>query len=170
MSSDAGLYFWRSDDDLFLFVSGRVTATEAYSLYHHVEGWISEHPRGSIYVDLDRTNYVDSTTIGTLIRLHKQQHAAGGAFFLCNLSAPVADVIAKTKLTRYFDIIENETLHLIEEDCVEQMPRHSGHDVDSSFVLDAHNDICEARPELTPLFEGLMGVLRDAEGDPPSDR
>jgi hypothetical protein len=51
MSSDAGLYFWRSDDDLFLFVSGRVTATEAYSLYRHVEGWVSEHPRGSIYVD-----------------------------------------------------------------------------------------------------------------------
>ena len=82
MPSDAGMYFWRAGDELVLFVTGRVTATEAYSMYRHVEGWLEEHPHGSVFVDLDQTNYIDSTTIGTLIRLHKQQRAAGGGFCL----------------------------------------------------------------------------------------
>tara|TARA_B100000614_G_C14555545_1_gene495399 strand:- start:1358 stop:1843 length:486 start_codon:yes stop_codon:yes gene_type:complete len=157
------MYFWRAGDELVLFVTGRVTATEAYSMYRHVEGWLEEHPHGSVFVDLDQTNYIDSTTIGTLIRLHKQQRAAGGGFCLCNLSPAVADIIEKTKLTRYFRIIENDALHSIEHDYLERMPRHDGRDVESSFVLDAHNDICRVRPELAPKFEGLMKVLREQQ-------
>mgnify|MGYP006273873347 CR=1 FL=1 len=164
MSSDTGMYFWRSGEQLFLFVAGRVTATEAYAMYRHVEGWVSDHPQSSIFVDLDHTDYIDSTTIGTLIRLHKQQRAAGGEFYLCNLSASVADIIAKTKLTGYFDILENDALHSIEQESLQRMPKHDGHDVDSSFVLDAHNDICRVRPELTPKFEGLISVLRRQVG------
>lgn len=164
MPSDAGMYFWRAGDELILFVTGRVTATEAYAMYQHVEDWLREHPHGSVFVDLDQTNYIDSTTIGTLIRLHKQQHSAGGLFCLCNLSGPVAEIIEKTKLSRYFDIIENDTLHSIEHEYLEQLPRSRGKDVDSAFVLDAHNDICQVRPELTPKFESLISVLRQQTG------
>ena len=160
MSTDVGMYFWRKGDELFLFVSGRITATEAYSMYHHVAEWIERNPCRSIFVDLDRTEYMDSTTIGTLIRLHKQQRSVGGEFFLCNLSPAVAEVIEKTKLSRYFSIIENEVLHDLEDEFLEKLPDHEGGDVDSSFVLDAHNDICKVRPELTPQFEVLLGVLR----------
>lgn len=160
MASDAGMYFWCNDGELFLFITGRVTATEAYSMYRHVEEWTDKHPQSSVFVDLDNTTYIDSTTIGTLIRLHKQQRSDGGLLALCNLSEAVATVIEKTKLTDYFTIIENEDLHTIEKDYLEQMPRHQGRDVDSSFVLDAHNDICQVRPELKPTFEGLITALK----------
>ncbi len=160
MPSDAGLYFWSNNGELFLFISGRITATEAYSMYRHVEEWTQQHPRSSVFIDLDNTTYVDSTTIGTLIRLHKQQRADGGALCLCNPSPAVANVIDKTKLTNYFTIIENDTLHAIEKNYLETMPRHRGGDVDSSFVLDAHNDICQVRPELTSEFQGLISVLK----------
>lgn len=160
MASNAGMYFWRNEGELFLFITGRVTATEAYSLYRHVDEWTHEHPQSSVFIDLDNTTYIDSTTIGTLIRLHKQQRSDGGTLALCNLSDSVANVIDKTKLTNYFTIIEDENLHHVEEQFLEHMPRHSGHDVDSSFVLDAHNDICRVRPELTPAFEGLIAALK----------
>ncbi|MEX2444421.1 MAG: STAS domain-containing protein [Alkalispirochaeta sp.] len=160
MASDAGMYFWCNDEELFLFITGRVTAAEAYSMYRHVEEWTHEHPQSSVFVDLDNTTYIDSTTIGTLIRLHKQQRADGGTLALCNLSEAVANVIDKTKLTNYFDIIEDEDLHQIEQDYLKQMPRHRGRDVDSSFVLDAHNDICRVRPELKPKFDGLISALK----------
>jgi anti-anti-sigma factor len=160
MASDAGMYFWCNDGELFLFITGRVTATEAYSMYRHVEEWTQEHQQSSVFIDLDNTTYIDSTTIGTLIRLHKQQRSDGGMLALCNLSEAVASVIDKTKLTSYFNIIENEDLHEIEQNYLKRMPRHHGRDVDSSFVLDAHNDICQVRPELKPTFEGLISTLK----------
>ncbi|MFW5694667.1 MAG: STAS domain-containing protein [Alkalispirochaeta sp.] len=160
MPSDAGMYFWCNDDELFLFIRGRVTATEAYSMYRHVEEWTRVHQESSVFVDLDNATYIDSTTIGTLIRLHKQQRAHGGSLVICNPSDAVANVIEKTKLSNYFTIIEDEELHAVEKDYLETMPRHHGTDVDSSFVLDAHNDICRVRPELTPKFQGLISELK----------
>jgi len=129
-------------------------------MYRQVEEWTNDHPQSSVFIDLDNASYVDSTTIGTLIRLHKQQRAEGGALCLCNLSPAVANVIDKTKLTSYFTIIEDDTLREIEKNYLETMPRHQGSDVDSSFVLDAHNDICEVRPELKAEFEGLISALK----------
>lgn len=160
MSSDAGIFFWRSDEQLVLFVSGRVTATEAYALYHHLAQWLSAHQHARVFIDLDHTTYIDSTTIGTFIRLHKERLAAGGQLVLCNLSPVVRDIVTKTKLAGYFNIIEDDTLHAIEENYLEQMSHAAGADLDSSFVLDAHNDLCQVRPELTEKFEGLMRVLR----------
>lgn len=164
MASEAGIFFWHTDDQLVLFVSGRVTATEAYALYHHLDQWLQDHQQASVFVDLDDTSYIDSTTIGTLIRLHKERAAAGGQLVLCNLSPSVYDIISKTKLTRYFTIIEDDTLHSIEHEYLERMSHPQVGDIDSSFVLDAHNDICAVRPELTEKFEGLLRVLRQQQG------
>lgn len=161
MSSDTGVYFWQEDDKLILFVSGRVTANEAYDIYQQLEGWMRDHTESTLVVDMDHTSYIDSTTIGTLIKLHKTQKAADGEFYLCNLSEPVYDVIHKTKLDRYFTILENETLHEIEESARSRMPLHSGRDLNAAFVLDAHNDILEVAPEMRSKFEGLIAVLRE---------
>lgn len=160
MPDDTGLYFWRGDDELVLFVGGRVTATEAYTLYHHLESWLTDHPEGTVYLDLDGTRYIDSTTIGTFIRLHKQRLERGGALYLCNLSHQVAEVIRQTKLTRYFRIIENASLREFDQSVLRALPTHADTSLDASFVLDAHNDICAVRPELESTFSGLLTVLR----------
>lgn len=165
MTSDTGVYFWQEDDKLILFVFGRITANEAYSIYQQLDGWLSEHAGGTVFVDLDHTNYIDSTTVGTLIRLHKHQRSENGGFYLCNLSPQVRDVIEKTKLDRYFSILENSELHDLDERALGQMPLHDDGRPDAAFVLDAHNDICEVAPEMKPKFEGLLSVLRRQIGE-----
>ena len=158
MANDTGLYYWSDGEQLLLFLSGRITANEAYALYQHVEPWQEEHPAGTIIADLDAAYYIDSTTIGTLIRLHKEQKRQGGRLVLCNLSDEVEDIIRKTKLLRYFMIIVDERLRSLEQDAFKQMEeRHES--LDSGFVLDAHNDICRVVPELRPRFESLLAVL-----------
>lgn len=159
MGYDAGLFYWNDGDRLVLFLSGRITANEAYALYQHVQPWVDDHLQGTIIVDMDATDYIDSTTIGTLVRLHKEHRRRGGVFALCNLSEPVEEVIRKTKLKRYFQIIEDPALRELEHDAFDQMPRRAADGLDSCFVLDAHNDICEVVPELRPQFEKLMSVL-----------
>ncbi len=161
MGSDAGVYFWDGTNELVLIVCGRITASEAYSLYHHVAAWLDKHPGSSVFVDLDHTNYVDSTTIGTFIKLHKKQRSAGQHMYLCNLSDPVAHIINQTKLTRYFSIIEDERLRSLENDAFKSVPYRPKEDMDSSFVLDAHNNICEIVPELRQKFATLLEVLAD---------
>lgn len=159
MDGDTGLYFWNDGDRLVLFLTGRVTANEAYALYQHVEPWLEDHPTGTVIADFEGTHYIDSTTIGTLIRLHKRQKRRGGAFILCNLSRQVEEIIRKTKLLRYFRVVQDEALRSLEHDAFERMPRRAEESVDSCFVLDAHNDICRVVPELRPRFEKLMSML-----------
>ncbi len=161
MKHDTGMYYWNDGERLVLFLTGRITANEAYLLYQHVAPWLEDHPSGMVIADMDATNYIDSTTIGTLIRLHKDRRRRGGAFVLCNLSDAVEDIIRKTKLIRYFTVITDEALRNLEHTAYEQMPRRSDQTLDSSFVLDAHNDICNVVPELRPQFESLMEVLAE---------
>lgn len=160
MSSETGACFWQEDDKLILFVSGRITANEAYDMYQQLEDWMRDHEGSTLFIDMDDTSYIDSTTIGTLIKLHKAQKASKGEFFLCNLSESVHEVIHKTKLDRYFTIIENDMLHEIEEGARRRMPMRSRGELNAAFVLDAHNDILEVAPEMKEKFAGLISVLR----------
>ena len=160
MGTDTGVYFWHDDDEIILFVTGRMTATEAYAMYRHLEPWLSEHDGGTVFLDLDQTIYMDSTTVGTLIKIHKEQKTRCGRFFLCNPSDPVRDIIRKTKLDRYFSIIDNTQLRDLERSAIKRMPIHEGPTVDGAFVLEAHNDICEVAPEMKPQFQGVISLLR----------
>lgn len=163
MSDRTGLYFWSEGERLVLFLSGRITANEAYSLYSHVEPWLGEHPGGTVIADLSATDYIDSTMIGTLIRMHKELRRRGGVFALCNLSSRVEDIIRKTKLLGFFRVISDDALRDLEKRAFELVPRRTSESIDSSFVLDMHNDICSAVPELKPQFERLMSVLTDGQ-------
>ncbi|POQ98285.1 hypothetical protein AU468_13795 [Alkalispirochaeta sphaeroplastigenens] len=171
MHDETGLYYWHDGNRLVLFLTGRVRANEAFSLYQHIEPWLAEHPGSVLVADMDGTSYIDSTTIGTLIRLHKEMKRGGGAFILCNLSPPVEDIIRKTKLLGYFQVLQDEELRNLEHELFDQMPRRATTDVDSCFVLAAHNDLCQVVPEMRPRFERLMAILaREADsclGDSP---
>ncbi|SIQ06643.1 anti-anti-sigma factor [Alkalispirochaeta americana] len=166
MHDETGLYYWHDENRLVLFLTGRVTANEAFSLYQHIEPWLAEHPGSVLVADMDGTSYIDSTTIGTLIRLHKEMKREGGSFSLCNLSPPVEEIIRKTKLLNYFQVLQDEELRSLEHELFDRMPRRSATDVDSCFVLEAHNDLCQVVPELLPRFERLMAILAAEAGCP----
>jgi len=55
-----------------------------------------------VVIQLAETDYVDSSGLGALIRLLGVLRAAGGGLKLCQLSPPVAKVIALTKLETLF--------------------------------------------------------------------
>ncbi len=163
MHDRAGLYFWDNGSQLVLFLSGRVTANEAYQFFAHLQPWMAAHPTGSLILDLDGTSYIDSTVIGTLIRLQKSQRRNGGSFALCNLSEAVEEIIRKTKLLKYFAIISDDALRDLEHVVFERLPERDREPLESRFVLDAHNDICEAVPELRPQFEQLISMLQGTQ-------
>ena len=158
-AEDPGVYVFAGDHQMFLLIRGRVTANEAYALFQHAGQTLDDPEIHAIWVDMDRCNYIDSTTIGTLIRMQKRVQARGGKFLIANPSPAVAAIIEKTKLTQYFSIVNDPAVASAERDLVAKVPVAQKHLLESSFVLDAHNDIVDAVPELRPQFEALLNAL-----------
>lgn len=159
MAAETGVLFWRDDDHLFLIVRGRITAAEAYAVYQEVHPWLHDHPQGTLFIDLDQTDYVDSTTIGTLVRLKKECGAGGGELVLTNPSDAVDEILSKMKLRRYFHVATNGAVREAERNAVARAIQAAPTTVSARFVLDAHNDICTASPEMRETFAALLSVL-----------
>jgi anti-sigma B factor antagonist len=63
-----------------------------------------EQGRGTVVVDLSRTEYVDSAGLGTLVLLNKEARAAGGCLVLAGLSDHVRDLLRLVRLDEVFTI------------------------------------------------------------------
>lgn len=159
MQGDAEVYYWQDAERLVLFAAGRVTAAEAYSIHQQVAAWLERHPGSTVIVDLDQTEYMDSTTIGTLVRLHKLQQSGGAAFALTNPSQAAARTLEDMRLTRFFTVLEEPQLRSLEREAFHRVPRRPRGEMSSEFVLDAHHDLCGANPDLRPKFAKLIEVL-----------
>jgi anti-anti-sigma factor len=60
--------------------------------------------QGSLYVDLDSVDYLDSAEIGKLVCAHKRLRARGGQLVLCNVHPRTYGVFEKLMLHRLLDI------------------------------------------------------------------
>ena len=63
-----------------------------------------EQGRATVIVDLSRTEYVDSSGLGTLVLLNKEARAAGGCLVLAGLSDHVRDLLRLVRLDEVFTI------------------------------------------------------------------
>ncbi len=74
-----------------------------------------------VVLQLAETEYIDSSGLGTLIRLLGVLRAAGGSLKLCQLSSSVAKVIQVTNLETVFPLFATETQAI-----GAQRPKHAG--------------------------------------------
>jgi len=88
--------------------SGRIVAGgEAESLRHHVSGLLQD--RKGIILHLGEVVFIDSSGLGTLVRLLTSTRRASGDLKLCNIPQDVHKVLKMTSLITLFDAHESET-------------------------------------------------------------
>ena len=75
-------------------------------LQQHVGDWLRES--AYIVTDLGAVDFIDSSGLGFLVRLHAKAQRAGGDLKLCALPARVAEVLRMTHLTSLFGVYGSE--------------------------------------------------------------
>ena len=86
--------------------SGRIVAGETESLRHHISGLLQDHK--GIVLHLGEVVFIDSSGLGTLVRLLTSIRRASGDLKLCNVSQGVHKVLKLTNLVTLFDTHESE--------------------------------------------------------------
>lgn len=94
---------------IFTFLGGK-TRNVANVLASELEGSMDQLA-GNCHLLLDFTHveYLNSSELGTLIKLHKKLRASGGRLTLFNLSADVYEVFAVTRLQTLLGICREST-------------------------------------------------------------
>jgi len=87
-----------------LFVSGEIDMQTAPDLRAQVDDLDVAHR--TLVLDLAGVGFVDSSGLGSLLGIKKQQDRAGGQLLLARVPAPVAQIIEITKMDRVFDRVE----------------------------------------------------------------
>lgn len=62
-----------------------------------------------LIVDLAEVDYITSSMVGKLIRLHRQLHRDGGKLVICNLSPTVDEILRTSNLLTYFNAAPSVT-------------------------------------------------------------
>jgi anti-anti-sigma factor len=61
----------------------------------------------TLVLDLHGVEFVDSSGLGALLGVKKQQERGGGSLLLTRLSEPVARIIEITKMDRVFEVVDD---------------------------------------------------------------
>ena len=69
---------------------------------------VEQDRRVKLLLNFSTVDFLSSSALGKLISLDKKVKAHGGTLKLSNISAEIYEVFAITKLTRLFDIKEDE--------------------------------------------------------------
>jgi anti-sigma B factor antagonist len=97
----------RVGDITVVTCSGRIVlGAEATALHDHVNGLLS-YSR-DVVLNLGEVDFIDSSGMGTMVRLLGRTQAARGDLKLCNLTSNVASTLALTKINTLFDVHGSE--------------------------------------------------------------
>ena len=101
----------RENNILILEASGRIIGDASVELRRSINGWVAEVPEGTkprVILKLDKVSIMDSSGLGALVAAYTSVQKAGGRLVLSDLGKGVQNLIAITRLTRTFDIYENQ--------------------------------------------------------------
>lgn len=158
--SEAGhVYYLKQKGVLILFAEGHIQALTAYSMFEHVSEVVSQNNISEVFLDLSRTDYIDSTTIGTMLKLNRHMSALGGGSWFCNPSDEVVTILKSCHLYNYLPVIFEESLSALRSEVLDHVPLQRKDLLTDDYVLEAHKDIVDASPQVRPQFEALLNVL-----------
>jgi anti-sigma B factor antagonist len=98
----------RSGDAAAVRCSGRLVAGVNNRLYLEVSQLIPTSKR--ILLDLTDLTHMDSSGLGTLVRLYVSAKSAGCALQLFNIGKPIRNLLGVTHLLSVFEIIGNNNI------------------------------------------------------------
>jgi anti-sigma B factor antagonist len=98
----------RAGDDATVRCSGRLVAGVNDRLYLEVSQLIPNSKR--ILLDLTDLTHMDSTGLGTLVRLYVSARSAGCALLLFNIGKPIRHLLGITHLLSVFEVIGNNNI------------------------------------------------------------
>ena len=99
------------DGIMVLDIQGRVVGDASLELRRSVNGWLAEIPedeKPKVILNLDDVSMMDSSGLGILVSAFTSVQKKGGRLVLAGLGKGLQNLIAITKLTRVFDIYEDE--------------------------------------------------------------
>lgn len=88
--------------------SGRLVAGQNDRLYLEISQLIPSSKR--ILLDLRDLTQMDSTGLGTLVRLYVSARSAGCALQLVNIGKPIRQLLSATRLLPVFEVIGNNNI------------------------------------------------------------
>jgi anti-sigma B factor antagonist len=101
----------RTDDIMILDVQGRVIGDASLELRRSINGWLGEIPedeKPKVILNLGKVSMLDSSGLGVLVSSFTSVQKKGGRLVLAGMGKGLQNLIAITKLTRVFDMYENE--------------------------------------------------------------
>lgn len=159
VNGNGHVYYLKQQNVLILFAEGHIQALTAYSMFEHVTEVVTQNGIEEVFLDLSETDYIDSTTIGTLLKLNRYMTEHDGKAWFCNPSENVSHVLKTCHLYGYLPIIFESSLSELRSDVLDHVPLQRKDLLTDDYVLEAHKDIVEASPQVRPKFEALLDVL-----------
>jgi anti-anti-sigma factor len=108
VASPLTLVVERTGDDAEVRCSGRLVAGVNDRLYLEVSRLIPNSKR--ILLDLTDLTHMDSTGLGTLVRLYVSAKSAGCTLLLFNIGRPIRQLLGLTHLLSVFEVIGNNNI------------------------------------------------------------
>lgn len=99
------------DGIMVLDIQGRVVGDASLEMRRSINGWLAEIPEGEkpkVIMNLAKVSMMDSSGLGVLVSSYTSIQRRNGRLVLAGLGKGLQNLIAITKLTRVFDMYENE--------------------------------------------------------------
>ena len=96
---------------VILSVQGRVVGDASLELRREINGWLAEVPedeKPNVILNLSKVSMMDSSGLGVLVSSYTSVQKKDGRLVLAGMGKGLQNLIAITKLTRVFDIYEDE--------------------------------------------------------------
>ncbi|ADN01202.1 STAS domain-containing protein [Spirochaeta thermophila] len=153
------IHYLKEGDKLIFFLPRHLRAVGAYSLFTHAEKLIQEHNPSALLLDLSGTEYIDSTTIGTFLKLRACMLGRQGAFLLANLHPKVARILSDMHLYDYFSRFSDEALSRVREKVLDSVPMIDKRFLAPWYLKETHECLVKAAPALKESFLPLLRAL-----------
>jgi anti-sigma B factor antagonist len=98
----------RQDKTTIFDVSGDIDFANSPEVRQSVLREIRENRTSRVVVNLSQVHYIDSSGVASLIEGLKASRDLGSRFILIGLSAPAREVLQLSRLTKVFEIYDNE--------------------------------------------------------------
>ncbi len=150
------ILYYQENNELYLIFFDHIMAANIIVLFNIIEKDIQNKTIKKIFIDFYKCNYIDSTVIGTLIKI--QTLLKNKDLILYNLNKEILKIFSHMGLEKFFTIKQN----LID---LKDIKKYSvlesiDNNLDPEFVLDAHNHIIKVSPSIRGEFETLISVLK----------
>jgi anti-anti-sigma factor len=158
MLKESKIYSIRHGKDIALIFINDIMAVHSSAMFSFIKPLIEEDKIKTVWINLKKCKTIDSTTIGTLVKMHKILEEKRGCLFLCNPSKDVKLNLEWMGLDKFFNIQEKILFTKIEKQFLNDIPLLK-EKLTSEFVLDALEEILKISPKLKKEYQKLFNIL-----------